>query len=43
MEQLQHLLGLCPDSAIHLSVLKVLVGGINDVYYACLYLKHFLK
>jgi hypothetical protein len=43
MEHIQHVLGLCPDSNIHLSVLKVLVGGLNDVYYAIVYLKHFLK
>jgi hypothetical protein len=43
MEQLQHLLGLCPDNNTHLSILKILMGGINDIYYAIVYLKHFLK
>jgi hypothetical protein len=43
MESLQHLLGLCPDNNIHLNILKILMGGINDVYYAIIYLKHFLK
>jgi hypothetical protein len=43
MESIQHLLGLCPDSYIHLSILKILMGGVNDVYYAIIYLKCFLK
>jgi hypothetical protein len=43
MEQIQHLLGLCPDSIVHTSILKLLFVGVNDVYYAFLYVKSFLK
>jgi hypothetical protein len=41
MEQLLHVLGLCPDSNIHLNILRILMGGVNDIYYAIVYLKHF--
>jgi hypothetical protein len=43
MESLLHLLGLCPDSNIHLNALKILISGMNDIYYAIVYLKYFLK
>lgn len=43
MEYIFHILGLCPDNQTHISLFKALVVGMNDIYYALVYLKCLIK
>ena len=43
MQELLHLVGICPDSMSHLSILKVAIGGIENINTVLQYVKHILK
>jgi len=43
MQELLHLLGICPDSNQHLSLLKALVASSQELQYLYQYLKHLIK
>lgn len=43
MQEILHFIGVCPDSYQHVSILKALVTGFDELSYAYHYFKHLIR